>query len=99
MTFLEIKSEKVYSLLAVLLLSGGIAIPVALKRWLPSPTTEPTQPTPLPWWFRHLYFPLATIILYIPVAALWLHSSAPASGLSGIGLMPTKMTRQRPDCA
>ena len=35
MTFLEIKSEKVYSLLAVLLLSGGIAIPVALKRWLP----------------------------------------------------------------
>jgi hypothetical protein len=55
MTFLEIKSEKVYSLLAVLLLSGGIAIPVALKRWLPPPTTEPTQPTPLPWWFRHLY--------------------------------------------
>ena len=35
MTFLEIKSEKVYSLLAALLLSGGIAIPVALKRWLP----------------------------------------------------------------
>ena len=69
MTFLEIKSEKVYSLLAALLLSGGIAIPVALKRWLPPPTTEPTPPTPLPWWFRHLYFPLATRILYIPVAA------------------------------
>ena len=67
MTFLEIKeSGEVGLLFLALLFSCWAGTHVALKRWLCPPTTQPPQqPPPLPWWFRHLYFPLATIILYI----------------------------------
>ena len=42
--------------------------------------------TPLPWWFRHLYFPLATTLLYIPVVASWLYWGRPRWSMTALVL-------------